>query len=111
MIRKSHFLLLAATVFTGATSAQAQTPGDVAAEIAALRAEVAALRSRVTGLETERAAAAATPQAQLATITAAQPQPAATAPAAREAGPEIRFRGAPTITAPGGWSFKPRGRL
>jgi phosphate-selective porin OprO/OprP len=109
MIRKTHFLVLAATALAGATSAQAQTPGDVAAEIVALRAEVAALRSRVTELETERVAAAATPQVQLATITTAQPQPSATA--AREPGPEIRFRGAPTITAPGGWSFKPRGRL
>jgi phosphate-selective porin OprO/OprP len=40
-----------------------------------------------------------------------QPQPGQTPQPAREPGPEIRFRGAPTITAPGGWSFKPRGRL
>jgi phosphate-selective porin OprO/OprP len=111
MIRTTRFLLLAATALAGAASAQAQTPGDVAAEIAALRAEVAVLRNRVTELETERADAAAMPQVQLATMTAAQPQPATAAEAPPEPGPEIRFRGAPTISAPGGWSFKPRGRL
>jgi phosphate-selective porin OprO/OprP len=38
-------------------------------------------------------------------------QPPLAQPARPDPGPEVRFRGAPTITAPGGWSFKPRGRL
>lgn len=103
-------LLLAATMLVGVAPAHAQDQSDLAAELAALRAQVQALQARVTELESERAAtAAAAAQVPPVAMAAAQPQPAAQpAPAP---GPEIRFRGAPTITAPGGWSFKPRGRL
>lgn len=110
MIRKAQQLLLAGTMLAGAGSAHAQPSGDIAAEIRALRAEVAALRTRVSELEGGRAAAAVTmPQTQVqlaaATTGMAQSQPAARAER------DIQFRGAPTITAPGGWSFKPRGRF
>src|SRR5688572_8566180 len=108
MIRKLSVSLLAASALVGVAPAQAQTDGDVAAEIRALRAQVEALQARVAELETVQAAAAQAPQVQLATMSSVQPQPGPSAP---NPGPEIRFRGAPTITAPGGWSFKPRGRL
>ena len=110
MIRKLSVPLLAASTLAGIAPAQAQdSQAELIAELRALRAEVQALRSRVDELESDQAAAAASsPQVQLATATSIQPQPSQPE---REPGPEIRFRGAPTITAPGGWSFKPRGRL
>ena len=114
MIRKFSFLLLAASALAGVAPAQAQdsggSAGDVIAELRALRAQVEALQVRVAELEGAQAAAAAAPapQAQFATMTPVRPQPAQSSQPAQ---PEIRFRGAPTITAPGGWSFKPRGRL
>ncbi|MBC7986043.1 MAG: hypothetical protein H7X93_05150 [Sphingomonadaceae bacterium] len=86
---KFHRLLLAATALAGAVPAHSQVSADVAAEIAALRAQIDALEAQV---------------AEIRTASAAAPAPAAE-------GPEIRFRGAPQITAPGGWSFKPRGRI
>jgi len=123
MISRFGTSLLAATMLAGAAPAHAQESGDVAAELAALRAQVEAqqaqvetLQARVAELEAARhdsawaSPAPQTPQARFATLTTTQPQPPAQ-PTAAEPGPEIRFRGAPTITAPGGWSFKPRGRL
>ena len=113
MIRKIGLSLLSASALTAVTPAIAQdgSAGDVVAELRALRAQVEALQARVAELEGAQAAVAGpAPQLQLATMSAVQPQPAATQ-TAREPGSEIRFRGAPTITAPGGWSFKPRGRL
>jgi phosphate-selective porin OprO/OprP len=115
MLRKFSVSLLAASALAGVAPAQAQDGGgqaDVIAELRALRAEVQALQDRVAELESDQAAAAIqAPQVQLATMAATQPQPAPAQPPASAPSPEIRFRGAPTITAPGGWSFKPRGRL
>src|SRR5688500_14858047 len=113
MLRKFSVSLLAASALAGVAPAQAQDGGqaDVIAELRALRAQVEALQARVVELEGAQAAAAQAPQVQLATMATAQPQAAQAAQAAQPAQPEIRFRGAPTITAPGGWSFKPRGRL
>src|SRR5687767_9521614 len=102
MIRKHRLWLLAATMLAGAVPAQAEDNAGLAAEIAALRAEVETLRAQVAELRTAQAALAQAPQLQLATMTTVQPQP--TAQPAPEPGPEIRFRGAPQITAPGGWS-------
>jgi phosphate-selective porin OprO and OprP len=96
-------LLLAATMLAGAAPAHAEDAATLATELATLRAEVATLRARVGELEGARTAASFTPQ-----------QPASSpAPAGTPAEPEsrVRFSGAPRITAPGGWSFKPRGRL
>jgi phosphate-selective porin OprO and OprP len=94
MTRSVKALLLATAIAAGAAPAQAQE-ADVAAEIAALRAEVQSLRTRVTELEAQQAPVPAAPPVQTAAAAA----------------PEVRFRGAPQITAPGGWSFKPRGRV
>ncbi|MGZ8349205.1 MAG: OprO/OprP family phosphate-selective porin [Allosphingosinicella sp.] len=107
MIRK-YCVLLAATSLAGTTPAYAQQTDAIAAELAAMRARIDALQARVAELEAERAAAAAVPLAQPAPPSTTQPQSATPAAAPQ---PEIQFRGAPQITAPGGWSFKPRGRL
>ncbi|HET9427119.1 MAG TPA: OprO/OprP family phosphate-selective porin [Allosphingosinicella sp.] len=103
-----HAALLSAT-FLSAVPARAQT-GDVAAEISALRAELQAVNARLEAVESrasraEAALAQAQTQSAAAALAAAVPAPA---PASA---PEIRFSGAPQIRAPGGWSFKPRGRL
>jgi phosphate-selective porin OprO and OprP len=109
MIRKLQASLLAATFLVAAAPAHAQDNADVVAELRALRAQFEALQARVVELEGAQAAAASLPpQVQLATMTTMQAPPA---PPTRPPGPEIAFHGAPQITAPGGWSFKPRGRL
>jgi phosphate-selective porin OprO/OprP len=108
MIRKTSFWLLAGTMLAGASAARADPTAELASELAALRAQVASLQAEVQELQDARAAAAAQ---SIAAETAAASTPPAQAAAAAEPGPEIRFRGAPQITAPGGWSFKPRGRL
>jgi phosphate-selective porin OprO and OprP len=111
MIRKFTLSLLAATALAGTAPAQAETADDVAAQFTAMRAQIDALQAQVAELQAARAAdqarAAQAPQVQLATLTTVQPAPAPTPPP----GPQIQFHGAPQITAPGGWSFKPRGRL
>jgi phosphate-selective porin OprO and OprP len=109
MIRTFQASLLAASALVAAAPAHAQQSDEIIAELRALRAEVGALRDRVVELETSQAAAMQTPQVQLATMTTVQPQPAP--PPQPAPGPQIAFHGAPQITAPGGWSFKPRGRL
>ena len=96
-------------------SATALTPAPALAqsadEIAALRAQIEALSGRLEAVE----ARAARAEAALAQVQAAPASPpalaAVPAPTPAAAAPEIRFRGAPEIRAPGGWSFKPRGRL
>jgi phosphate-selective porin OprO and OprP len=90
--------LLSASALAGAVPAHAQS-GDVAVEIQALRAQVQALEARLAEMEGRAIAPAA------AAAPAAVPPPAAADQSA------IRFSGAPRITAPGGWSFKPRGRV
>ena len=85
--------------------------GDVIiAELRALRAEVATLaqpRGRA-GRGDQAAAAQTSPGPARDDDDAAAPAAPAPPPAPAQ---QIAFRGAPTITAPGGWSFKPRGRL
>ncbi|MFN3944288.1 MAG: OprO/OprP family phosphate-selective porin [Allosphingosinicella sp.] len=97
--------LFAATALAGVSPASAQSGGDVAGEIAALRAQVQALEARLAEMEARAAAEAAAPPA------APAPAQAAAAPPAPPAAPAPSWRGAPQFTAPGGWSFKPRGRL
>lgn len=110
MIRTLQASLLAVPLLAAAAPAHAQSSDDVIAELRALRAQVEALQARVVELEAAQTdAAAQAPQVQLATMSTVQPQPAP-APQ-RPAGFGIAFHGAPQVTAPGGWSFKPRGRL
>ena len=111
MLRTFQASLLAASALVAVSPAQAQSD-EIIAELRALRAEVQALHARVAELEaTQPTAAAQPPQAQLATLTTIQPQATQQPVPQRPAGLEIAFHGAPQITAPGGWSFKPRGRL
>jgi len=77
-------------------------PVDLAAvqeQLAAMQAEIERLTAQVAELKAREEARAAT------RVPAAAPTPA---PAPT---PSIAFKGAPEITAEGGWSFKPRGRL
>ncbi|MGD9810158.1 MAG: OprO/OprP family phosphate-selective porin [Sphingobium sp.] len=91
---------LAAAVLTPAP-AQAQNPASE--EITALRAQIEALQAQVDALEKriqKGEASGSSPSA-----------PATEMAAAKHAGPEIKFKGAPEISDDKGWSFKPRGRL
>jgi phosphate-selective porin OprO and OprP len=81
-------------------------PVDLAAvqeQLAAMQAEIARLTAQVAELKAREEAreAAPVPTAALAATPAPAPPPS----------PTIAFKGAPEITAEGGWSFKPRGRL
>lgn len=91
--------------------AAAQPAASVAEELAQLRAQMAAMASRIDTLEAELAAARAAADAAAPPSASAQPAAPAAAPAAAQPSPKIAFKGAPEITAEGGWSFKPRGRL
>ena len=82
-------------------------PADLAAvqeQLAAMQAEIARLTAQVAELKA-REEARESASAPVTVAAAATPAPA-TAPA-----PAIAWKGAPEMTAPGGWSFKPRGRL
>lgn len=81
--------------------AQADDLAAVREQLAAMQAEIERLTAQVTELEAREEARTAVP---------APPQAAAVAPTPSPT-PAIAFKGAPEITAPGGWSFKPRGRL
>jgi phosphate-selective porin OprO/OprP len=99
--RITAFALLSATILASATPALAQSQGDLAAELAAMRERIQQLEARLAERE---AAAAAAP----APAPAAPAQPAA---AASPAPASPSWRGAPQFTGPSGWSFKPRGRI
>lgn len=85
--------------------AQAQVDiADLQQRIEAMQAEIARLSAQLAELEANQNAAAAA-----AAITGS-----AAAPAAEDASPpafEVEWKGAPEISAEGGWSFKPRGRM
>ena len=83
----------------------------IRAELAEMRARMAEMGERIETLEA--ALDAAQPQQSAVTQATTAPTQAA-APAAvvpAEARTEITWKGAPELEAPGGWSFKPRGRL
>ena len=87
----------------------------VARELAAMRAQMATLTSRIDTLEAELAAARAQADAASTAASAATASAASATVAAGTASDEgitqIAWKGAPELTADGGWSFKPRGRL
>ena len=105
MTRRLFFAALLATSALSAAPAQAQ---DIAAEVAALRAEVEALRARLAELESARSAPPVA-QVVLASQPSVQQPPAPPAPTPPPSSPS--WRGAPQFTGPGGWTFKPRGRI
>lgn len=96
--------LIASTALIAPHQVQAQD-ADVAAlraQIDALQAQIEVMAARLDQMEASEAAPASA---------AAQAPAPATAAAPADDGVEISFAGAPEITAPGGWSFKPFGRL
>lgn len=85
-----------------AAPAAAQDAAAVAQELAHMRAQMAAMASRIDTLEAQLAAEkakGASAPAQASTETKKADETA------------IAWKGAPELTAAGGWSFKPRGRL
>ncbi len=109
-MNRTMIAMLAASTALVAPAAQAQTD-----EISALRAQIEALQSQVDMLSNrlgEMEAEATTTQVEVAANTAEIAATAAAIPAAPvDDGVTISFSGAPEIEAPGGWSFKPFGRL
>lgn len=96
--------VLAVAAAAGWTApAHAQGAAAVQRELAAMRAQMEAMAQRIDTLETQLADA----QAQAG---APETEPATTAPETEPA-TTIAWKGAPVIEGPGGWSFKPRGRL
>ncbi len=94
-----------------ALPAQAQTADNAAVqhELAAMRAQMAQMAARIDTLQSQLAATQAKADAATTAVAAI---PAAAAPTATaKPATEITWDGAPKVTAPGGWSFKPRGRL
>jgi phosphate-selective porin OprO and OprP len=90
-------LLTSALVAPSPAVAQQTELAAVQEQLAAMQAEIARLTAQVAELQAREAQREAEPP----------PAPAPTAPVS----PTVTFKGAPEITAEGGWSFKPRGRL
>lgn len=111
MARKSTVSLLALASACGwALPAHAQdaSADAIQRELAAMRAQMAEMAARVEELQS-RLDEANAKAAAAETVAAGAVEVVRTA---REELPvEIAFKGAPEITAEGGWSFKPRGRL
>jgi len=115
---KTPILLGASLIGLSLTTAtaQAQAPAvsqtELADEVARLRAEVEALKAEIRAMRPQPATTATTTPPPSATpaapvlVAAARPAPARDADAT-----QIKWKGAPEFTAPGGWSFKPRGRM
>lgn len=97
-------LLLASLIASTALVAPAAHAQD--ADVAALRAQIDALQAQIAQMS-----ARLDQVEDAAEVPAAAPAPAAAAVASPPPAPTFAFRGAPEITAPGGWSFKPRGRI
>ncbi len=101
-------LLTGTSLVAPAAQAQEDEVSMLRAQIEALQAQIDALSSRLGEMEQE----ADSTQAAVVANAAAIESTAASIPAASEDdGVTISFSGAPEIEAPGGWSFKPFGRL
>lgn len=106
-----------ASALSLSTPAWAQDDTELREELAAMRAAMDAMAARIDTLEAELEEADAKADAASAEASnAAATADAASAAAASAAedvasGPKFEWKGGPKITAPGGWSFKPRGRL
>lgn len=93
-----------------AVPVSAQDAQTMAQELAAMRAQMNAMASRIDTLEAQLAATKAEAQAA-STAASAATASAASATSATQPNTQIAWKGAPELTGPGGWSFKPRGRL
>ena len=109
-MRPTIALLLAGSALVPSpAAAQSVDLEAVQEQIASMQAEIARLTAQVNELQAREQARTAIPTS----TPTANPTPAAAAPAPATAptAPAIAWKGAPEISAPGGWSFKPRGRL
>ena len=89
--------------------AQAADAAAIQQELATMRAQMQAMAQRIDTLEGQLTEARASAEAARSAVAAIPQQPAATASA--KPATEISWDGAPKLTASGGWSFKPRGRM
>ncbi|KRA83338.1 porin [Altererythrobacter sp. Root672] len=98
-----------ALIAPGPALAQSKEVADLQQQIAAMQAEIARLAGKVEELqarEQTRDTAPETAQAAQASAPTTTPAPAPAPDATR-----VSWKGGPEVSAPGGWSFKPRGRL
>ncbi|MGX7950956.1 OprO/OprP family phosphate-selective porin [Tsuneonella sp. HG249] len=110
-----RFIASSATMAFAAASgmpASAQDAAAVAQELAQMRAQMAAMASRIDTLEHRLATAKAQADAAIAAAGSATASAGAASDAVKKpAETTLAWKGAPEFTAPGGWTFKPRGRL
>ncbi len=114
MIRNNRISAIALAVSAGwSLPAQAQSADSAAVqqELAAMRAQISQLVQRVDTLEGQLVDARARADAAQAAAATIPAQVAAAQTATAKPSTQIAWDGAPKITAEGGWSFKPRGRL
>jgi len=107
-------LLASAAAFTPtAATAQSADAAEVQRQLAAMRAEIDRLTAQVAELQAREAAHESAPQpvvqATASPVPAAAPAPSTAS--AQGSGTQVAWKGGPELTAPGGWSFKPRGRM
>lgn len=100
-------LIASTSLLAPAAHAQTSPEND---ELALLRGQVAALEAQLAAIQTRLEELERAEQTAAVAQTAPVPAEAPAAPAP-PAGPQISFAGAPRFTSPGGWSFKPFGRL
>lgn len=104
--------LIAATALTPVTAMAQAAPASLQQELAAMKAELERLRQRVEELEGQQSADTEALQTEVLTAVAQALPAAPPAPIVTAKEPvQISWSGAPKISSPGGWSFKPRGRL
>lgn len=99
-----------ALIAPGPALAQSQEVADLQQKIAAMQAEIARLAGQVAELQAREQAREDAQPADPATELAQAPSPTP-APAMAQQETKVAWKGAPEVSAPGGWSFKPRGRL
>jgi phosphate-selective porin OprO/OprP len=92
-------MLAGGPVLAGRAADPDRDAAALAAEIRDMRARLETLEARLQAMESAKAADTPQPSEPVKQVEAPKP---ADAP---------RWSGAPRFTAPGGWSFKPRGRL
>lgn len=109
MMRSHWFLSGVATLAVFGTPASAQSIS--AEDVAALRAQIDALQIQIDALESRLDTAASSTSAPAPVVPA--PMVAAATPSTPANSPPVNvaWRGAPELSAEGGWSFKPRGRV
>lgn len=97
--------LLATSALTPTYASAQESAKSDSEVIAEMKAQLETMQARIDELERRAEERAAAVPTQAAPIPAPPPS------AKPEAETAIAFKGAPEIKAPGGWSFKPRGRV